>query len=91
MNEDSRKRLNAALDVIRKVYQTVDESLCRQEFMQAAYDSLRMAGKTGCQARRILARELCAGISSTESGYAFCEQAGMDQIAMLYQPMNLKA
>lgn len=42
MNEDSRQRLNAALDVIRKVYRTVDESLSTREtgIMQAAYDSL---------------------------------------------------
>lgn len=93
MNEDSRQRLNAALDVIRKVYRTVDESLSTREIgiMQTAYESLLNSGSTSRQAKKILARELCAGILATDTGYAFCERVAMDNVAMMHSPMNLQA
>ena len=93
MNEDSRQRLNAALDMIRQVYQCVDESLsCNQPgVMQTACDSLQRAGKSGRQIKKILAREMFSGVTCTSRGYSFCEQAGLEQVALMNMPMNLQA
>ena len=46
---------------------------------------------TSRQAKKILARELCAGILATDTGYAFCERVAMDNVAMMHSPMNLQA
>lgn len=94
MNGNTRNRLDAALDVIKAVYNYVDAGLTAEDpgIMKQAYEELVNSGRSSRQARRQVSREMFAGVSCTRNGYSFSAQTGLDHVATMSAfPMDLQA